>query len=61
MKFKIPVCWLMSRTFIVKANSIEEAIDKVYDDVDGKYPVKGGKYVDDSFVVDNDCCEGIDD
>lgn len=61
MKFKIGASWEVYKKFIVEANSLEEAIDKVYCNENCNYPAEGGEYVDDSFVVDDDCCEVIDD
>lgn len=61
MKFKIPTSWSVSKTFIVEADSMEDAIDKVCCNENDKYPIKGGEYVDDSFIVDEDCCEVIND
>lgn len=55
-KFKIPVVWEMCDEFEVEAETIEDAIVEVQDNVDDKYNIEGmGEYIDDSFSVQEDC------
>lgn len=59
-KFTIAVTWEMAGEFEVEADTLEQAIEMVEDD-DDTYAVDkaDGEYVDDSFKVNKEFCEGI--
>lgn len=54
--FLIPVTWQESGQFIVRARTLQEAIDAVEED-DDRFTVgkANGEYVDSSFEVNKDC------
>ena len=45
--YKIPVTWEMFDYVMVEADSLQDAIDKAFDE-----PLTHGEYIDGSFVVD---------
>lgn len=46
--------------FEVEADSLDEAIDKVYSNDDNQYCIGGkGEYVDDSFLVDYELAQTL--
>lgn len=56
-KFTIAVTWMLSGEYTnVEANSLEEAKEKVMvgQEEFSEYPY--GEYVDDSMLVNDDCC-----
>lgn len=58
-KFRVCCFWHECGEFIVEANSLKEAIDKV-DNGDEPYDgLPEGEYIDDSFSINHDCCEEI--
>ena len=57
-KFIVYARWQMSDYFEVEAETMDEAIEKVYANDDDKYCVDDrGEYVDDSFEIDKKQCE----
>jgi hypothetical protein len=56
--FKVVVYWMESAVCEVEADSLEEAKKMIHDDP-GKYAPEHGDYVDDSFRVDHDCTEDM--
>jgi len=59
-KFKICCQWTECGEYIVEANSLEEAIDKSYAAEDECSSLPKGYYVDESFRVNLDCCEELE-
>lgn len=60
-KFLIPVSWTMYGEFVVEAESLEQAIEVVNENVDDKFCIADadGEYADDSFIVDVNLAEEI--
>ena len=55
-KFVIPVSWEVYSTVEVTAETYEEAIKILENNVD-KVPLGDGEYIDDSYKIDKDCDE----
>ena len=53
--FNIGCTWKVAHDFVVEADTLEQAIEKV-EDGDGDFSLKGGDYIDDSFQVQKDAC-----
>jgi hypothetical protein len=58
--FTVPVNWQMAGEYSVEAETLEEAIEKVFD-AEPPYEClpKGGEYVDDSMTVNHDCLKEL--
>ena len=54
-KFRVAVEWSMYGEVEVDADTLQEAIEKVEDDLD--MPLPEGEYIDDSFVVNSEFSE----
>lgn len=56
MKYRVYAEWKMEHYFIIEADSLDEAIEKAYDNENGCTNIGNaetiGSYVDESFVVD---------
>ena len=65
-KYRVSVCWMVSRTVEVEADSDEEARDVALDDIDqpiALYGGCGGDYMDveEPYVPDDDwACEEVE-
>ena len=54
-EYKIPCSWEMYGYMMVEAESLEEAVRKAEEDL----PLPKGKYVDGSFVIDEQMLEEL--
>lgn len=54
MQFKVAVVWMMSGTYKVEANSLEEAQEKVLDCEPPYDNLPQGQYLDQSMYIDDD-------